>query len=134
MAESPTSRSLKLCRKRGQLPWVVEIWNPYGRRPDGRKGIRQDLYGFIDIIAIGGGLKGVLGIQATSYSCVSARVNKIKNERTANALAWLSGGNQIEVWGWKKTLVGKVVRWAPRVVEITEEDMPECETKPTTTS
>lgn len=45
---SPTQRTLAALRKLGYLAAVVEKWN-HGAH------IRQDLFGFIDVLAIGGG-------------------------------------------------------------------------------
>jgi hypothetical protein len=42
---SPTQRSLRHMRDLGYLVAVVEHWNPHAR-------IRQDLFGWIDLLAI----------------------------------------------------------------------------------
>jgi len=44
---SPTQRTLLALRKRGCLAAVVEKFNAYVVRPDGGRGIRQDLFGFL---------------------------------------------------------------------------------------
>ena len=96
---SPTERSLALLRKEGYLVGIVEKWNPHAR-------IRQDLYGFIDLLAVRPG--ETLGVQATSGSNVSARVAKIAEHE--NYPRVLEAGWVIEVWGWRKLKSG----WACR--------------------
>jgi hypothetical protein len=103
MAESPTSRTLKRLRDQGYLAAVVEKTIP-------KTFIKQDLYGFIDILAIKGG--ETLAIQATSYPNVSARVNKISEHDNLGAVREAGWG--IEVWGWHK----KGNRWQVRVVDV----------------
>ena len=61
---SPTQRTLNHLRRRGYLAAVVERFNPHV----GEHGIRQDLFGFLDLLAIRADKPGVLGIQATSAS------------------------------------------------------------------
>jgi len=90
-------------KKDGYIPAIVEHWNRFA-------GIRQDLYGFIDIVAMHPAHKGLLGIQTTSTANMSARVKKIINEPRARV--WLTSGNSILVWGWsKKGERGKVKHW-----------------------
>lgn len=104
MAASPTQRSLARARKLGWLPAVVERWNPHAR-------IRQDLFGFLDLVALDGE-PGLLGIQATSSSNAAARVRKIQDLESDAPRRWLEAGNRIEVWGWKKLPNG---RWECQV-------------------
>ena len=47
MATSPTQLSLKKLREEGYIVAVVEHWNSFAR-------IRQDLFGFIDLLALKG--------------------------------------------------------------------------------
>ncbi|MHC9085362.1 hypothetical protein ACYX7E_10020 [Luteimonas sp. RIT-PG2_3] len=99
---SPTARSLAALRKDGWHPWVVETYSSFTRK-------RYDLYGFIDILAIKG--SETLAVQATSYSNVSSRVNKIADHENVGRVR--EAGWRIEVWGWHK--VGN--RWQCRVVD-----------------
>lgn len=88
---SPTQRSLNKLRKEGWLAAVVERWNPYAK-------IRQDLFGFIDIIAVRGDT--ILAVQTTSGSNVSDRVDKIRQSQAAQV--WLeSGSRKVVVHGWR---------------------------------
>jgi hypothetical protein len=96
--QSPTSRALQQLRKDGWLPAVVEKWNPGAR-------VRQDLFGFIDIVAIGN-QTGVLGIQVTTTAHMAERYTKIitpKPDRAASpSFIWLYCGNTLEIWGYAK--------------------------------
>lgn len=109
---SPTQRSLKKLRAEGWLVAVVERWNPYAR-------IRQDLFGFIDLLAIRG--NETLAVQTTSGSNVSARLEKIR--ATQAAALWLeSSSRRITVHGWtKRGARGKRKLWECREVEMTKE-------------
>lgn len=103
---SPTSRSLELMKARGYTVAITERWNPFAK-------IRQDLFGFIDLVAIRAGERGVTAIQTTSGSNVSARIAKIRAE--ARAGIWLAAGNHIVVHGWKKAgAKGKRKTWQCR--------------------
>lgn len=99
---SPTQRSLKLLRDRGYTCAVVEKWNPHAR-------IRQDLYGFIDVLAIREG--EVVGVQATSDSHVADRARKIADHENVGAVR--KAGIRILVHGWKKVRG----RWRLREVD-----------------
>jgi len=88
---SPTQRSLKLLRDRGYpLVQVVERWNPHAR-------VRQDLFGIVDVLAVG---DDIVAVQATSGSNVSKRVAKITESA---ALPHLRKANiRMVVHGWTK--------------------------------
>ena len=103
MAGSLTSRTLKRLRDQGYLADVVEKWIPGAN-------IRRDLFGFIDVLAIKGGF--VLAVQATSYSNVPARVNKISDHENLPFVR--AAGWTIEVWGWHKVKN----RWQVRIVDV----------------
>lgn len=100
---SPTERTLKALRDDGWLCAIVEKWNPHAR-------IRQDLYGFIDILAIKP--DRTLAVQACSGGDVSRRVNKITNHENLPAVR--EAGWAIQVWGWRKLKSG----WAPIIVDL----------------
>lgn len=99
---SPTARSLAKLRKEDWHPWVVETFNHYTKT-------RRDLFGFVDILAIKG--SETLAVQATSYSNVSSRVNKIAEHDNVGFVR--EAGWRIEVWGWHK--VGRF--WQCRIVD-----------------
>ena len=98
---SPTVRSLALLRKQGYSAQVTERYNPYAH-------VRIDLFSFIDIIAIKKG--EIVGVQTTSASHLSDRVNKIIG--IPEAKLWLEAGGKILVHGWaKKGPRGKRKLW-----------------------
>lgn len=113
---SPTARSLKLLRERGYFCQVVEKWNAFAR-------IRQDLFGFIDVLAMKG--NELLAVQSTSDGNVLARVHKILSSPLAPV--WLeSASRRLVVQGWaKRGLRGKRKKWECREVEIFKEDFDE---------
>ena len=102
--ESPTTRSLALLREQGYTVAVVEKWNPHAR-------IRQDLFGFIDILAIKRG--ETLAVQATS-SGVSARLKKINDSELLPKVR--EAGWTIQIWGWTKS--AKTGKYVLRVIDI----------------
>lgn len=103
---SPTSRTLEVMRDRGYIAEVVEKWIPQARR-------RKDLFGFIDVLCVHPERSGdVVGVQATSGSNVSARVDKIINHENVGAVR--KGGIKILVHGWAK----RKGRWQLREVDV----------------
>jgi hypothetical protein len=90
---SPTKLTLRHLREVEGWPLVevTEIWNPHAR-------IRQDLFGFIDVLAVGP--QGVLGVQTTSYTNVSSRLSKIIEHENLPAIR--EAGIAVRVHGWRK--------------------------------
>ena len=103
MATSPTQLTLKRLRANGYLAAVVEKWNPHVK-------IRQDLFGFIDILAIGNG--ETVAVQTTSYSHVPERVRKITEHE--NLAEVRKAGWKIFIHGWRKVKN----RWVLREVDV----------------
>lgn len=97
MKKSPTECTLSEMRKRGYYCVVVEKWNPHVK-------IRQDLFGFIDILCLGE--DEVIGVQATSLSNVSGRIKKIADHD--NVAAVRKSGIKIYVHGWKDGVLKEV--------------------------
>lgn len=108
---SPTSRSLEMLRKAGWTVAIVEKFNRFG----GAFGVRQDLFGFIDILSIREDF-GFLGVQTTSDGDVNRRLKKIAAE--PRALIFIRAGGRIAVHGWKKggKRSPKPGKWICRVV------------------
>jgi len=105
---SPTQRSLAHLRKTCQLVQVVEHWNQFAH-------IRQDLFGIIDILAIRDGQ--TIGVQSTSGSNVSARIDKMANSPAIEHLR--KAGWVLLVHGWRKVgAAGKRKLWDLREVDI----------------
>ena len=102
-AKSPTQRSLEYLREQGYHCEVVEKWNPWKR-------VRQDLWGWCDILAIR--RDEVLAVQVTA-SGVAARIKKIQESDTV--LRVREAGIRVEVHGWTKRANG---RYALRVEDI----------------
>ena len=102
---SPTQRSLKHMRDLGYVCAIVEKWNPYAR-------IRQDLFGFIDIVCIKG--EDIVGVQACSGAGGDSaeRVRKISEHEN-----WplICQAIRVVVQSWRKNTVGT---WVLREVEL----------------
>jgi hypothetical protein len=101
---SPTQRSLSLLRERGYQAEIVERWNPFAK-------VRQDLFGFIDIIAVGNG--HTIAVQTTSKSNMSARHHKIVD--SPNYPEVLRSGWKVVIHGWAKN---KSNRWEVKELEL----------------
>lgn len=100
---SPTQRTLKHMRDAGYLCAIVERWNMHAK-------IRQDLYGFIDVLCVKG--EDIVGVQSTSGDHVAERVTKITEH--AN---WplVCKAIRVIVHGWRKNSKN---RWVLREVEL----------------
>lgn len=93
MSLSPTALTLRHLRDVEGWPLVevVEKWNTHAR-------IRQDLYGFIDVLAVGP--RGVLAVQTTSADNVASRIRKIAEHPNVGHVR--DAGIAIRVHGWRK--------------------------------
>lgn len=104
MAKSPTQCTLDKWRKAGYRCEVVEKTIP-------KTFIKKDLFGFIDVLAVGHG--ETVGIQTTSAGHISDRVRKI--EGMPEIVADLrDAGWRLIVEGWKKPKN----RWVSREVDV----------------
>lgn len=116
---SPTQRTLKELRQQGRICGIVERFNHYA----GPHGLRMDLFGFIDLIALCPE-RGIIGVQCCGQTGHAAHKQKIVGECCEESLTWLECGGKIELWSWRRVKVkrgGKAVRWSPRIEEITRE-------------
>lgn len=104
MKQSPTQLSLRELRKSCDAVQVVERWNPHAR-------IRQDLFGFIDILAICSA--ETIAVQSTSWANVPARVRKIADSEHVAAVR--AAGWRILVHGWR---MGKNGRYELRCEDV----------------
>ena len=115
---SPTSRTLALLRKKGYATAIVERWLQHA----GPFGMRQDMFGIIDIVAIKPGR--TIGVQ----SCGSAFSNHhAKLLKSLHAILWLLAGNELVLVGWrkiKKKRGGKQMIWSPRTHNYSLADFP----------
>jgi hypothetical protein len=106
---SPTERALKQLRKEGYTCAIVE---KFVRFPF--PGHRVDLFGIIDLLAMKEGLTGLLGVQVTSASNMSARMKKALANKYLPL--WKATGNRFEVWSFGKYgKRGEVKRWDVRI-------------------
>ncbi len=105
---TPTQRTLAECKRRNWTAQVVERRIPYSN-------VTVDLFGCIDIVCLTG--SGILGIQATSGTNHSARVQKARTE--PRLAKWIADGGRFEVWSFaKRGPRGKTKRWTLRVEEV----------------
>lgn len=106
---------MEALRKKGYTVAVVEKWNAF-------VGIRQDLFGFIDLVAMHPEYQGLLGIQVTSQSHVAERIAKCLASKYFPL--WLKCGNEFEVHGWaKKGPRGKRKLWEVSIRVLTLSDL-----------
>ena len=86
---------------------ITEHWNHFAK-------IRQDLFGFIDILAIipdeSGTHTRFLAIQTTTGDHSAERVAKIKG--SIHLVPILKTGCRVEVWSWRKSK--KTKKWELR--------------------
>ena len=112
MAISPTQRSLKYLREHGYTVTITERCNSHAR-------VRQDLFGFVDLIAIKKGQ--TLEVQTTSAANYSARRKKVQDHE--NLPIVLSAGWKVAIHGWRKNIKGT---WVIREEIVSQ--TPLCET------
>lgn len=117
-----TQRTIRELRNNGRRCAIVEKWNPHV----GEHGIRQDLFGIIDVLALDP-QQGVVGVQCCAGSGFSAHLRKLLVEHVQETEDWLrTPGTRLELWGWRKVKRargGKAMVWRPRVQVITLEDL-----------
>jgi len=117
---SPVQRTMRHLRLQGCKCAVVEKWNAYA----GPHGIRQDLFGIIDIIVLDPE-RGVVGLQVCGAD-FAAHWRKLTQDNAQATIDWLeTPGTAIEIWGWRKVKLkrgGKAMRWEPRIAAVTIDD------------
>jgi hypothetical protein len=118
---TPTQRTLRALRNEGRVCAIVEKFNAY----IGPHGVRQDLFGIIDVLALDP-QRGVVGIQSCGAD-YAAHFRKLVVDRAQETSDWLSTpGTSLELWGWRKIKLhrgGIAERWSPRVAVITLDDL-----------
>lgn len=105
MSLSPTQLSLRAMREQGYSVDVVEHW--VSQPPPGH---RRDLFGIVDVLAVGKG--ETVAIQCTADGSVSSRIRKIADCEALPNLR--EAGWKIVVHGWKK----QGGRWVVREVDV----------------
>ena len=93
---TPSQRTVAHLRKLGYQTANVESFNYFTKR-------KHDLYGCIDILAIGNG--ETLAVQVTSKSNMSARIKKIEESEALPEM--LRSGWRVIVHGWWKGTNGR---------------------------
>jgi len=110
------ARTMEWLRKKGYTVAKVERWNAWAH-------IRQDLFGFIDLVAIHPDHTGVLAVQTTHSNFFDDHKSKLfKDKKVAPKIRiWLQGDNRLWMFGWNKYWKGQTQRkiWAPVVEEVT---------------
>lgn len=123
MSTSPTQRTIRELKNQGRICAIVERWNAHV----GEHGIRQDLFGIIDVIALDP-QRGVVGVQSCGQA-FSEHFKKLTIEKAEETMNWLkTPGTALELWSWRKIKLkrgGKAERWAPRIREIVLADLEE---------
>lgn len=95
---SPTQRALKIYKERRCRVYVAEKWNTFSQ-------IRQDAFGFGDLLVIDKPNKQILLVQVTSGNNHNTR--KIKISKIQAAKDWLDSGGKIVVMSFKKLKNGR---------------------------
>ena len=117
----PTQRTIRELKNNGRVCGIVEKWNPHV----GSHGIRQDLFGIIDVLALDPE-RGVVGVQCCGGD-FAAHYRKITEERIQETMDWLqTPGTVLEIWSWRKVKMkrGGIAKvWRPKIVEITLKDL-----------
>ena len=104
--QTMTKRSADYLKAQGWRVAIVERWNSFAH-------IRQDLFGFGDIIARKP--DGILLVQTTSDSNFSARRHKMLGECREEVQGWLEAKGMVALHGWaKKGPRGKRKTWTVR--------------------
>lgn len=123
MKKMTCERTLEKLRLLGFLAQKVEYWQAIPSHPGG--GVRRDLFGCIDIVAIGG--DEIVGVQAVDASGLQGHLRKLAKDYIHHALScWLSSGGRFELCVWRKLKVkrgGKAVRWEEKIVPVRFPDL-----------
>lgn len=91
----------------------AEHWNAFAR-------IRQDLFGFIDIVALP--LtdpmveRRIIAIQVVNTHIIE-HIEKIRANEAA--MGWLTSNGRIVIHNWKQRSKNKVKRWHCEIIEVT---------------
>lgn len=117
---TPTQRTLALLRSWHLAPVKVERWNAHA---GGGMGVRQDMLGCIDILALG--RRRVVAVQSCG-TAFSDHYRKIIGECCEKVALWLATGSPMVLIGWRdlKAATGPKTRLPqPRIRRITIDDL-----------
>jgi hypothetical protein len=112
------SMTLDTLRVAGLWADQAERWVPAVNKFTGEHGIRMDLFGFIDIVAIDVIKKQTIGVQAAGEGERRSHLKKITEYRKKYAEAWLMAGNRILLFTWSKRKVNGRPKWGCIVDEV----------------
>jgi hypothetical protein len=116
-----STRTMKECRRLGLRPGNVERFV----RQAGPHGRAFDLWGWVDVMALGGG--EVIAIQSCAMARRNDHLEKIREDPAIleSLVEWLKvPGARAELWAWRKLKVkrgGTAVRWAVDRLDLREE-------------
>jgi hypothetical protein len=118
---SATQRTVRELRNQGMVCAITEKFNPHV----GPHGVRQDLFGIIDVLALDP-QRGVVGVQSCTTQFLE-HYRTLTVEKAQATFDWLrTPGTVLEIWAWRKLKVkrgGKAQVWRPRVYEIKQADL-----------
>ncbi len=109
---TPSARSMERLRGQGFIVEKVERWNHFA-------GIRQDLFGVFDIVAVHPERKVIVGVQVTTDKNLAARRTKMLESQKARA--WCHAGGRAVIHAWGKEGKGRGRRWRVKVEDVTEQ-------------
>ncbi len=116
---SPVQRTIRELRDKGIVCAIAQHFNPYV----GEHGIRQDMFGILDVVALD--VVDTIGIQCCGTD-FKIHFEKLTVEKSENSIYWLTAPTRkLQIWSWRKLKLkrgGKAMRWTPRIVEITLAD------------
>ena len=110
-AKRAVQRSMEALRDDGYLVGKTEHWNPWVPP----NGLLQDLFGFIDLVAIRVGEK-ITAVQVTKEH-VPEHIEKIQANKAAKV--WLECGGRIVIHHWRELGPKGEKKWRMEVIEVT---------------
>lgn len=115
MAAKALERSMKVLRKEGYIVGKTEHWNSFVPP----HGIRQDLFGFIDALALPYPLPGWT-FPITAVQCVNTHLPEhiTKIQQNEAAQRWLALGQRIVIHHWRQRSKDKVKFWDLECIEV----------------
>ena len=109
---TPTQRSKAYLEKAGYSVAIVEHWNSWCK-------IRQDLWGFADLLAFRPGVPMML-VQTTTASNLAARRTKLLHNQYAKR--WVQAGGEVVLHAWaRRGARGEKKTWTPEPEWLTED-------------
>lgn len=105
--KGPSQRSIDKLRREGYRVANAEKYNAYTKKS-------QDLFGIIDLVAIGNG--ETIGVQATTANNQATRAKKMLESEALEEL--IECGWRIVVHGWRKNTKG--TRWICNEIDMKE--------------